>query len=312
MHPMIEVGGLSKSFGSVAAVRGVSFSISKGEVVGLLGPNGAGKTTTMRILTGYLTADAGCASVCGIDVAADSIAARRQIGYLPESAPLYTDMEVVEFLTFIARLRAMNAADISSALKKVIASCGLSEVVGRDIGELSKGFKQRVGLAQALIHEPEVLILDEPTSGLDPNQILEIRRLITDLGSERTVILSTHILQEVEAMCGRALIMNKGKIVGQGTLGELAALKSGKARYTALIRAAENNIRDCVAQCSGFTLNHIHPLNGTDWQQVELMGGAQDHDGEKIFQWVVQNGWQLRELRAETASLEDTFRELTQ
>jgi ABC-2 type transport system ATP-binding protein len=309
---MIDVGGLQKSFGNIAAVRDISFSISKGEVVGLLGPNGAGKTTTMRILTGYLTADAGRATVCGIDVVADSVAARRKIGYLPESAPLYTDMEVTEFLTYIARLRGVSSDKLSFALKHVIAVCGLGDVVGRDIAELSKGYKQRVGLAQALIHEPDVLILDEPTSGLDPNQIQEIRKLIIDLGRERTVILSTHILQEVEAMCSRALIMNKGQIVGQGTLTELSALRSGKARYTALIRAAESTIRERAAQCSGFTLQGVRSLNGDDWQHVELAGGTQDHDGEKIFQWVVQNGWQLRELRAETASLEETFRELTQ
>ncbi len=307
---MIDVGGLSKSFGNVAAVREISFSIAKGEVVGLLGPNGAGKTTTMRILTGYLTADNGTATVCGIDVAKDSIAARRKIGYLPESAPLYTDMEVTEFLTYIARLRGVPQDKLHASLHKVIETCSLGEVVGRDIAELSKGYKQRVGLAQALIHEPEVLILDEPTSGLDPNQIQEIRNLIMNLGRERTVILSTHILQEVDAMCSRALIMNKGQIVGQGTLAELAALRSGKARYTAFIRAAEGAIR--ASQCNGFTLQGVRAMNGGDWQQVELSGGSTTHDGEKIFQWVVQNGWQLRELRAETASLEDTFRELTQ
>lgn len=309
---MIEIFGLSKSFGSVTAVRDMSFSIARGEVVGLLGPNGAGKTTTMRILTGYLAADSGHTSVCGIDVAADSIAARSKIGYLPESAPLYTDMEVTEFLSYVATLRGVAKNHIRTSVEKGIKTCALQEVVGRDIFDLSKGYKQRVGLAQALIHEPEVLILDEPTSGLDPNQIIEIRNLITALGRERTVILSTHILQEVEAVCDRALIMNKGQIVGQGTLAELAALKSGKARYTALIRAAETTIRERAAQCSGLTLQGVHPVNGGDWQRVEFTGGVSDHDGEKIFQWVVQNGWQLRELRAEAASLEDTFRELTQ
>ncbi len=309
---MIETHGLHKSFGPVAAVQGVSFSIARGEVVGLLGPNGAGKTTTMRILTGYLAADAGTSVVAGVDVATDSIAARRKIGYLPESAPLYTDMEVTEFLVYVARLRGVEKTHIRAAIATVIDTCALGDVVGRDIGELSKGYKQRVGLAQALIHEPGVLILDEPTSGLDPNQIAEIRDLITSLGRERTVILSTHILQEVEAVCGRALIMNRGQIVGQGTLAELSALKSGKAHFTALIRAAESAIRDRVSQCSGFTLQDVSPVNGDDWQQVELTSGTASNDGEKIFQWVVQNGWQLRELRAKTASLEDTFRELTQ
>jgi len=308
---MIEVTGIQKSFGTVAAVRDISFSISKGEVVGLLGPNGAGKTTTMRILTGYLLADAGRAVVAGCDVATDSLAARGKIGYLPESAPLYTDMEVVDFLSYIGRLRGIAPNNMPAALKKVITSCGLQAVVGRDISELSKGYKQRVGLAQALIHEPDVLILDEPTSGLDPNQIVEIRKLITDLGRERTVILSTHIMQEVEAMCGRVLIMSQGRIVGQGTLAELSAMRRGTARYTALIRAAEAAIRERASQCDGFALQTIRATNGGDWQQVELTGDAAGNDGEKIFQWVVQNGWQLRELRAEAASLEDTFRELT-
>lgn len=311
---MIEVGGLQKSFGAVAAVRGVSFSIGRGEVVGLLGPNGAGKTTTMRILTGYLTADAGRVTVAGVDVGADSLAARRKIGYLPESAPLYTDMEVTAFLSYIARLRGVGPEKMAAALRRAVETCGLADVVGRDIAELSKGYKQRVGIAQALIHEPEVLILDEPTNGLDPNQILEIRRLITTLGQDRTVILSTHILQEVEAMCGRALIMNRGQIVGQGTLAELSALRGRGAglRYTALIRAAESSIRERVAQCGGITLHGVRPANGDGWQVVELSDAARDHAGEKIFQWVVANGWQLRELRAESVSLEDTFRELTQ
>ncbi|PIR20748.1 MAG: ABC transporter [Deltaproteobacteria bacterium CG11_big_fil_rev_8_21_14_0_20_47_16] len=309
---MIEVVGIQKSFGDVAAVRDISFSISKGEVVGLLGPNGAGKTTTMRILTGYLTADTGRAVIAGENVATHSLAARRKIGYLPESAPLYTDMEVTAFLSYVGRLRGIPSDQIHAAIGKVVASCGLRSVVGRDISELSKGYKQRVGLAQALIHEPEVLILDEPTSGLDPNQIIEIRKLITDLGRERTVILSTHILQEVEAMCGRALIMRQGRIVGQGTLSELAALRTGKAHYTALIRAAEKSIREEIDQCHGLALHGIRAVDGNEWQHVELTGAANGNDGEKIFQWVVANGWQLRELRAEAASLEDTFRELTQ
>lgn len=308
---MIKVTDISKLFNSVAAVRGISFSITKGEVVGLLGPNGAGKTTTMRILTGYLTPDAGSVQMNGVTVGQGAIAARRLIGYLPESAPLYTDMEVADFLVYIGQLRGLSRAELQIQLRRVVENCGLGDVLGRPIIQLSKGYKQRVGLAQALIHEPEILILDEPTSGLDPNQIIEIRKLITDIGRERTVILSTHILQEVEAMCSRALIMSKGQIVGQGTLTELATLKLGKSRYVALIHAAEAAIRAQMDHCTGMQLHSIRPLDGTGWQHVEFEGAGQRHDGDKIFSWVVQNGWPLRELRAETASLEETFRELT-
>ena len=213
---MIEVKGISKRFGPTTAVDNISFSIAKGEVVGFLGPNGAGKTTTMRILTCFLPADAGEAKVAGFDVLEQSMAVRSRIGYLPESAPLYLDMRVSEFLDYIGAIRGLHGADRTAAINRMIEVCGLSGVMLKQIGELSKGYRQRVGLAQAMIHNPEILVLDEPTSGLDPNQIREIRDLIKTLGKEKTVILSTHILPEVEATCSRVMIINRGKIVADG------------------------------------------------------------------------------------------------
>ena len=195
---MIHVEHLHKHFGNVHAVDDISFEVVRGEVVGLLGPNGAGKTTTMRIITGYLVADGGQVKVDGVPVAENNITTRQVIGYLPENAPLYLDLEVTEYLEYVARLRRIPVSDIQKRIREMVDTCGLSEVLGRPIGELSKGFRQRVGLAAAMIHKPPILILDEPTSGLDPNQIIEIRNLIREIGKERTVILSTHIMQEVK------------------------------------------------------------------------------------------------------------------
>lgn len=305
---MIEVLGVRKSFGSVAAVREISFTIHTGEVVGLLGPNGAGKTTTMRMITGFLTPDAGTVRVAGIDVAADSLTARTQIGYLPESAPLYHDMEVTDFLAYMARLRRVSRPLIPARLKDMVQVCGLKEVVGRPIGELSKGYRQRVGLAAAMIHQPPILILDEPTSGLDPNQIIEIRNLIRRIGQERTVVLSTHILQEVEATCSRALIINKGTLVGEGTLGELLMQRGQAARYYLLVNAAEQLIRERAPALTQAQLVQCLPRPG-DWR--EAVFEARTDVGEYLFDWVVTNGWRLRELRKEAASLEDVFHSLT-
>jgi ABC-2 type transport system ATP-binding protein len=221
---MIEVQGLSKEFGVVKAVDGISFKIAKGEVVGFVGPNGAGKTTTMRILTCFLPADEGEVKIGGHDVIDDSLAVRAMIGYLPENAPLYLDMSVEGFLDFIAAVRGIAPAERSAAGARMIATCGLTGVVKKQIGELSKGFRQRVGLAQAMIHDPEILILDEPTVGLDPNQIREIRKLIKKLGQNKTIILSTHILSEVEAACNRVIVIHQGKIVADGSVSLVANL----------------------------------------------------------------------------------------
>lgn len=304
---MIEVRDIAKAFGSTQAVRGISCSIQRGEVVGLLGPNGAGKSTTMRMMTGYLQADAGTVRIGGIDVATDPIGARALIGYLPESAPLYHDMEVTDFLGYIAQLRKVAAGVRSERIREMVQLCGLREVVGRPIAELSKGYRQRVGLAAAMIHRPPVLILDEPTTGLDPNQIQEIRDVIRNIGRERTVVLSTHIMQEVEAVCSRALIIHRGQLAGEGSLAELVSQQPGQVRYSMLVNAAETVLR--AQQCSHGRLMTCRRLDG-EWHEAVFAanGGVA---GEDLFQWVVANGWRLRELRREAASLEDVFRELT-
>ena len=206
---MIEVHELSKDYGLTRALKGVSFTVERGDVLGFLGPNGAGKSTTMKILSGFLLPSGGRASVGGFDVVRDSLEVRRRIGYLPESTPLYTEMRVDEYLTFVAEIRGVPGSQLRSAIGRVVDLCGLERVTGKNILELSKGYRQRVGLAQAMVHEPDVLILDEPTSGLDPNQIIEIRGLIERIGDEHTVILSTHYLQEVEKSCNRVIVVTQ-------------------------------------------------------------------------------------------------------
>lgn len=218
---MINVQNLQKSFGPVQALKNVNFTVPHGEVVGLLGPNGAGKSTTMRIIVGFLNADHGNVVINNETMTQENVELRRFIGYLPENAPLYADYEVTDYLKYIARLRGIGKKQLSARIREMIGVCGLQDVIGRKISKLSKGYRQRVGLAQALIHEPKILILDEPSSGLDPNQIVQMRELIKDIGKERTVILSTHILQEVEATCSRALILHQGQLVSDFTLESL-------------------------------------------------------------------------------------------
>jgi ABC-2 type transport system ATP-binding protein len=218
---MIEVLKLSKRYGDLAAVREVSFTAAPGQILGFLGPNGAGKTTTMRIITGFLPATAGTVRVCGFDVFEQSMEVRRRIGYLPENPPLYNDMAVDGYLRFAARLKGVARGDIAGAVDRVLETCGLTAVRQRLLGHLSKGFRQRVGLAQALIHDPEVLILDEPTIGLDPRQIIEIRSLIKAIGGKRTVVLSTHILPEVAQVCEKVVIINDGRVVVEDMLANL-------------------------------------------------------------------------------------------
>ena len=215
---MIKIEGISKSFGKIKVLDNIGFTINKGEVVGFLGPNGAGKTTTMRILTGYLEPNKGSVEICGVNVLNNPVEARKLMGYLPEDSPLYGEMKVAEFLEFIAEVK--NVHD-EKKFADTIIRCGVKDVLDKNIEELSHGYRQRVGLAQALLSDPEVLILDEPTSGLDPNQIVEIRNLIREIGREKTVILSTHILPEVEITCDRVIIINKGKIVGEGNVSEI-------------------------------------------------------------------------------------------
>jgi ABC-2 type transport system ATP-binding protein len=304
---MIKVENLKKYYGNVKAVDDISFEVKKGEIVGFLGPNGAGKTTTNKILTCFLGATDGSASIAGFDVEKNSLEVKKRIGYLPENAPLYTDMIVTDFLKFIAQIRQVNG-NLTSRIEEITRTCGLKSVISRPISELSKGFRQRVGLAQAMIHNPDVLILDEPTSGLDPNQIIEIRELIKKLGQEKTVILSTHILHEVEATCGRAIIINEGRIVAKGTLAELST--HSQQVVIAAIRGEKSQIEEKLKGLGNTeTVRFKGERDGLNSFEIQPMKGQQIT--EEVFKMAAENGWSLAELRTEGESLEDIFTKLT-
>ncbi|MDM7914785.1 MAG: ATP-binding cassette domain-containing protein [Candidatus Eisenbacteria bacterium] len=307
---MIEVRGLRKTFGPTVAVDDVSFDVQKGEVLGFLGPNGAGKTTTMRILTCYIPADQGTARVAGFDTETESIEVRKRIGYLPESAPLYQDMEVTEYLGFVAQIRGLPPASRQSRVERMIDLCSLGDVRQRPIGKLSKGFRQRVGLAQTLIHDPDVLILDEPTTGLDPNQIVQIRELIKRIGREKTVILSTHILQEVEATCTRVQIINDGRVIAQGTTEELTRLATGDTRVIARLKGPIEGMAARLRAIPGVTALHEmgRDAGGARFEVIRAEGAGLE---EEIFAAAVEKGWVLTELRREAESLEHVFQRLT-
>jgi ABC-2 type transport system ATP-binding protein len=309
---MIEVDGLTKDYGPTRAVDQVSFAVRKGEVLGFLGPNGAGKSTTMKILTCFLSPTEGRAKVAGYDVFDQSLEVRRRIGYLPEDTPIYRDMTVLEFLEFAADMRRMDPAKSPGRIKEIGARCGLGEVAGKLVGELSKGYRQRVGLAQAMLHDPDILILDEPTSGLDPNQIVEIRSLIKEIGREKTVILSTHILPEVQATCSRILIISGGKLVADGTPEALRAREKG-GRYRVVVESngvAKEAIRDRLAGLAGVA--RCEMIAGEAGAHAFAIDAAAASDLRKpIFRAAVDNRWTLLELLRESASLEDVFRNLT-
>lgn len=307
---MIEVENLSKLYGTVPALQNVSFSVPKGEVMGFLGPNGAGKTTTMRILTGFMPATSGKASVAGFDVFSQSLDVRRRIGYLPEDVPLYRDMSVIEFLRFVADVKQVGSAKKTTHIADIIARCGIQSVQQRQIANLSKGYRQRVGLAQALIGNPEVLVLDEPTTGLDPAQIIEIRELIRELAQEKTIILSTHILPEVSMICQRVTIINKGKIVAVDTTENLTDRMQKSTKVIVEVDGPPDQVRH--------TLSGIPGVLG-----VETVEAVQDAifryqvDSDKtqdvrrsLASAVISNGWGLLELRATEMSLEDVFVQL--
>ena len=309
---MIEVEDLTKNYGLTRAVNKVSFSVKRGEVLGFLGPNGAGKSTTMKMLTCYLAPTAGRAMVAGHDVFSDSLEVRKRVGYLPEDTPIYRDMTVVEFLEFAAALRGMDRSKIAGRIKEIGLRCGLGDVAGKLVGELSKGFRQRVGLAQAILHDPDIVILDEPTSGLDPNQIVEIRSLIKEIGREKTVILSTHILPEVQATCSRVVIINGGKLVADGTPDELRGRTRG-GRYRVVVESngvAKEAIRDQLARLTGVTRCELVTGEEGSHSFAVDAGGAGDLR-KPIFRAAVDNRWTLLELARESASLEDVFRNLT-
>jgi len=309
---MIKVRNLTKKYGATIAVNDISFDAEAGEVLGLLGPNGAGKTTTMRILTCYMPADEGTATIADFDIHEHSVEVRKRLGYLPENAPLYADMGVVDYLKFVAEMRAIPRNTRESRVKEMIDTCGLEKVIRKSIGELSRGYRQRVGLAQALIHDPDILILDEPTAGLDPNQIAEIRSLIKQLGAEKTVILSTHILPEVEATCDRAVIINEGAIVASGTTEELVNMGESGDTVHVQIRGLPWRIE---AELSAMTQVASFKKVGEPEPELHRYEVKPGYGGENItedlFRMVVDNNWSLVELRKVTASLEDVFRQLT-
>jgi ABC-2 type transport system ATP-binding protein len=311
MSSMIKVNNVTKRFGPTLAVDNVSFEVNRSEVLGFLGPNAAGKTTTMRVLTCYMPPDEGSATVAGYDIMEDSLEVRKQIGYLPESAPLYLEMGVLEYLAYIAEIRGIPSKDRSSRVKNMLEVCGLEQVVRKDLGELSRGFRQRVCLAQTLIHDPEILILDEPTSGLDPSQIIEIRELIKEIGREKTVILSTHILPEVSATCSRVLIINEGRLIASGTTEELAERARGGITIYAKIRGPQEEIEGKLARVEGINSFRKIAQEGDDLHRFCLETKGQADPSEEVFRLVRDSGWSLSELRREEASLEDLFLQLT-
>jgi ABC-2 type transport system ATP-binding protein len=320
---MIEVQSLTKKYGPVEAVKDVSFTVDRDQVLGFLGPNGAGKTTIMKILTGYHYPTVGTAKIDGIPVQEDPVEVKKRIGYLPESAPLYGDLTVTEYLDFIARFRLVGAEGRKKAIEESIAACGLGDVRRKRIETLSKGYRQRTALAQAILHDPPILILDEPTTGLDPNQIIEIRALIRELGKRKTVILSTHILQEVEAVCSQVLIINAGSIAAQGKPEEIAGTLKGGDTWELVLKTPGVPAEDAAARVAGklALLSAGGELSRIDTGVLDdgavkasfFLGGADAGSGagEAIFDWAVSHGFKILIMNRKKLSLEDIFVKLT-
>jgi ABC-2 type transport system ATP-binding protein len=319
---MIHVDSLTKDYGTGRpAVDNISFDVKSGEVLGFLGPNGAGKTTTMKILTSFLAPTAGRAEVAGFDVYENSVEVRRRLGYLPEDTPVYRDMTVLEYLHFVADVRDLPRDGRTQRFKKVVEQVGITDRLGNLIGELSKGYRQRVGLAQAILHEPEVLILDEPTSGLDPNQIAEIRQVIKNIGKEKTVIFSTHILQEVQATCSRVIIISDGKIVADGTPDELARKTEGASEILVEIggnRGNDTEPLNLMKQIDG--IDSVKAVKVADWSLSDrprattfkiIAKAGHDPRGDIARVIATADGMDLLQLTPQTASLESVFRKLT-
>jgi len=316
---MIQANGLTKRFGVVRALDKVNFEVKRGEVVGFLGPNGAGKSTTMRILTCFISPTNGSAKVNGHDVFDNPLEVRRSIGYLPQRAPLYTDMTVWEYLKFAAEIRGLDDGTFRKRLKKVVEVCGLAQSLGKDISTLSHGYRQRVGLGQALIHDPPILILDEPTSDLDPNEKAEVLRYIKEIGKDRTILLSTHNLAEVEEACARAIIVSKGRVVADGPLDQIRG-KTGRLRYVVAIdeqHAEAGNkappakqVQEALERIGG--VKSVRELPTDESAHKFELSGSQDSDlRAEIFRLMVAKGWTLLELRRDAQSLDTVFRDLT-
>lgn len=308
--PMIEVEHLTKRFAGVTAVQDLTFTVGRGEVVGFLGRNGAGKSTTMRILSCFMPATSGSARVAGFDVYTQALEVRRRIGYMPENNPLYLDMRVREYLKFRARLKGLGAARSRDRVDTVLDQCGLGEVTRKVIGHLSKGYRQRVGIADALVHEPELVILDEPTIGLDPHQIRTVRQLVKDLGRERTVLISTHILPEVEMTCNRVIIIKEGRIFAADTVENLQKRMGGGNQVIAEIAASAADLRlawEATAEIQHFD---ISPADG-EYQRCALTPREGVDIRPQVFDLARQRGWALRELTRSRHSLEDIFVHVT-
>ena len=311
----IAVRNLTKLYGKERAVDNISFDVKTGEILGFLGPNGAGKTTTMKIITCYMPPSAGSVEVDGQSVTEQSLAVRKKIGYLPEHNPLYMDMNVVEYLDYTAQLHGFSNASVKPRMREMIDVCGLGDVRHKDIGELSKGYRQRVGLAQAMIHDPEVLVLDEPTSGLDPNQIVEIRHLIRQLGRAKTVILSTHILSEVQATCDRVIIINEGKIAADGTPEKLQEQFRGAETVTLELKAdIANAMTEMFPKIKAQPMVENVSYAGQDGSKHKfIIHTAKGSDiREQLFRQAVAENWVLLEMTRSVTSLEEVFHKLTQ
>tara|TARA_B100000674_G_scaffold407950_1_gene355196 strand:- start:55 stop:999 length:945 start_codon:yes stop_codon:yes gene_type:complete len=307
---MIRVKGLSKNYGSVEAVKSISFDLNDGEVIGFLGANGAGKTTTLKMITGYMVPTEGTISINGLDITNDTHEIQKQIGYLPELNPLYAEMRVYDYLEFLASIRDIKDSKFKDALSRVVEQCGLRGVVHKNISDCSKGYKQRIGLAAAMIHDPKILILDEPVTGLDPNQIIEIRSLIKSLGKEKLVFMSSHILQEIQATVDRIIIINKGEIVANGTSDELMTSFMGNVLLTLEVKGAKaDTIKHIQASLPNVKFISSKKDKSTYTVQYEYEKGKDSR--EDIFKYAVKNKWSILRMTPKTTDLEDIFRKLT-
>jgi ABC-2 type transport system ATP-binding protein len=308
---MLSVRGLNKKFGQVHAVNNLNFEVRKGEVFGFLGPNGAGKSTTMRIITCFIPQTSGTVLVDGVDTTVNNLEVRRKIGYLPESTPLYSDMTVKEYLKFVGEVRNLSGSKLKSRTDEMFTVCGLTKMANRQIGKLSKGYRQRVGLAQAMIHNPDLLILDEPMSGLDPNQIIEIRHLIKKIGEEKTVIYCSHILSEVSATCDRILIIKDGRIAASGTPDELTSGHKSGGRYMLRVKGEKSKIESELSKIDGVSHLELCESGKENWHEAQIHTDTKNDIGESLFNCIVQSGWSLSELRRDQTSLEEVFTQLT-
>ncbi len=310
---MIHIKGLTKYYQEVCAVNNIELTINQGEIVGLLGPNAAGKTTTLRILTGYLSPTFGNVQIKNFNLTKDILKIKQLIGYLPETPPLYKNLLVYDYLRYLGQVRDMHKGFAESRIKQVIAQCGLQSVMHKNIGELSKGFQQRLGIAHALLHDPEILILDEPTTGLDPNQILEIRNLIREIGQQKTVILSTHILSEAEATCDRMVIIHQGNVVADGTSQELKQSSNfSPTIHLGLKNADQNEVSSILSRISGVQNIETKQDDPSDHLHFQIRCHPDQDLRERIYATIKNTNWTLLEFYQQTQTLENIFKELTQ